>query len=173
MAQEKSVNVNRGIRATEVLLIDEEGKNIGIITINEALSNAYSVGLDLVEVGVKGNIPVCRIIDYGKWKYEQEKRKKKTTQSKQQQTKEIKLRPTTGDNDLNYRAKHVDEFLKEGHRVKIVVKFKGREQEHMFITGKTLLEKFLSKITYKFNIFSNATAEGNAISMTIVAGDSK
>lgn len=167
----KDVNINRGIRATKVLLINEDGLNQGIITINEALSKAYAVGLDLVEVGNKDNVPVCKIIDYGKWKYEQDKRKKKSVQPKQL-TKEIMLRPNIGDNDLNYRAKHVDEFLKEGHKVKIVIKFKGREQEHMLNTGKSLLEKFLEKVSAKFEISTNASVEGKAIIMTI-AGDNK
>lgn len=174
MSQEntKTVNVNRGIKASKVLLINEDGVNKGVVTINEALSTAYAVGLDLVEVGNKDNIPVCKIIDYGKWKYEQDKRKKKTAVQIKQQTKEILLRPNTGDNDLNYRAKHVDEFLNSGHKVKIIVKFKGREQEHMLDTGKTLLEKFLGKITETFQISSNASVDGKAITMVIV-GDGK
>ncbi|MFA5048308.1 MAG: translation initiation factor IF-3 [Patescibacteria group bacterium] len=167
----KVVNVNHGIKATKVLLINEDGLNLGVVTINEALSKAYTSGLDLVEVNNRDNILVCKIIDYGKYKYEQDKIKKKSIQQKQQ-TKEIKLRPNTGDNDLNYRAKHIDEFIGEGHKVKIIVKFKGREQEHMFDTGKKLLEKFLGKISTKFIISTNATVEGNAIIMVIV-GDGK
>ena len=162
----KTVNVNRGIKATKILLINENGENLGVVTINEALLKAFDAGFDLVEVGNKDGVSVCKIIDYGKWKYEQEKRKKKS--QFKQQTKEIKLRPTTGDNDLNYRAKHVEEFLKEGHKVRVVVKFKGREQEHMLVTGKTLLEKFLGKISINFNIYSNATVEGNAIAMILI-----
>ena len=166
MVQEtKGVNINRSIRGSKVLLINEEGQNVGVVPFHDALSNASNIGLDLVEVGNKDNIPICKIIDYGKYKYEQEKKKKKS--APKQLVKEIKLRPNTSDHDLTYRAKHVDEFLNDGHRVKIIVKFKGREQEHMFHTGKDLLERFLDKITTKFNIFSNANAEGNSILMML------
>ena len=79
----KNVNINRNIKATKVLLIDKEGKNVGVVLFNEALYRASNNGLDLVEVGTKDNIPVCKIIDYGRFKYEQEKKKKGVKQTKQ------------------------------------------------------------------------------------------
>lgn len=169
-ADSKKVNINKEIRANKVLLIGEDGKNLGVISLNDALYRAYNLGMDLVEVGNKDNVPVCKIIDYGKWKYEQEK-KKKGVQFKQQ-TKEINFRPNTGNNDLTYRAKQVDDFLEEGHKVKLTVKFKGREQEHMLDTGRKLLERFLNMISVKFSICSTPSIDGKTISMTLI-GENK
>ena len=162
----KKVNINKDIRAQKVMLIDEEGKNVGVVLFNEALYRASSNGLDLVEVGTKDNIPVCKIINYGKWIYEQNKKKKKSAQPKQL-TKEIKLRPNTCDNDLIYRAKHVGEFIIDGHKIKISIKFKGREQEHMFLTGQKILERFLELIPIEYKIIENPSALGSSIIMLI------
>lgn len=163
-------NINREIKSAKVLLIDENGKNTGVVPTSEALNTAYELNLDLVEVGNKGDISVCKIIDYGKWKYEQDKKQKKSAQTSTKTiTKEIKLRPNTGDNDLDYRAKHIDEFLAEDYKVKITIKFRGREQEHMMSTGKELLERFFNKITHKFNVHSNINMDGNTITVIIEA----
>jgi translation initiation factor IF-3 len=136
--------VERAVHTRSVLLIDGEGRNLGIIDTREAYRMADSVGLDLVQVGDgKNDIPVCKIMDYGKWKYEQAKKHKviKTTQSS---TKELKIRPNTNEHDLEYRAKQAIDFLEDGNRVKVMVRFKGRERNHMTETGRNALEKFLS-----------------------------
>lgn len=168
---QENININRNIKATKVLLIDSNGQNLGVISINEALSKAYELGLDLIEVGNKDNVPVCKIFDFKKWQYEQNKKKKKSVQPKKQ-IKEFKFKPTTSNHDLEYRAKHVDEFLNEGHKIKLVVKFRGREQEHMVTTGKALLERFINLITSNFGICSNAVIEGDKIVM-MLSGDGK
>jgi len=164
-------NINQKIRANTVLLIDENGNNIGSISFREALNKAQLAGLDLVEVssGSKG-VPVCRIMDFGKWKYEQSKRARKNKiQHQRQEIKELKFRPTTGDNDLQYRAKQAEQFLERGDKVRLVVRFKGREQEHMFNTGKVLLEKFLNLMTTTYVIDANPNVEGSSIVMILAA----
>ena len=165
-------NVNQKIKSNFVLLIDENGKKIGQVKTNEALNKAQNIGMDLVEVSSGSDgIPVCRIIDLGKWKYEQSKKQKKNknkSNGQKQEVKELKFRPNTGNNDLLYRAKQADQFLKRGDKVKLNVRFKGREQEHMFITGKALLEKFLELISIPYFIESNANVEGNSITIILV-----
>ena len=162
-------NVNKNIRASEILLIDERGVNLGRVNFRYALNMAIDSNLDLVEVSSGSNgIPVCRIMDFGKWKYEQSKKiKKSRVNSQKQEIKELKFRPNTGDNDLEYRAKQVDQFLQRGCKVKLNVRFKGREQEHMFVTGKILLEKFLKLISIPYCLESSANIEGNSITVII------
>jgi translation initiation factor IF-3 len=167
----KSTSINSKIRAVRVLVIDENGENLGEMSIQDALNKATGANLDLVEVSSGKTVPVCKVMDFGKWKYEQAKKLKKSKNSLQKQvTKEIKFRPNTSDNDLTYRAKSVVKFLSAGYRVKLYVRFKGREIEHMYDTGKSLLERFLALIDCSFNTEGNAVAEGNSISLMLFAG---
>jgi len=154
--------INQNIRASQVLLIDQDGNNLGSVPIRDALKMAEDADLDLVEVNQGKSGSVCRIMDYGKWKYEQTKKIKKNTHHKKVM-KEINFRPTTGTNDLTYRAKQVDKFLKAGNKVKLVVKFKGREQAHMYETGKALLERFLDLVTASYAIYDTAKSDGRSI----------
>lgn len=163
---EKQARVNNKIRASKVLLIDEEGRNLGEIETRKAIFSAKGKGLDLVEVGNKKGTPVCKMLDYGKWKYDQAKKNKSNKQTKQL-TKEIKLRPNTDDNDLTYRSKHAKEFLRDGHKVKVIVRFRGREQAHMFETGKVMLEKFISFLQDAEFDCSDAKPEGKSIAITL------
>jgi len=137
---------DRSIKARSVLLIDSDGKNLGVMDTREAYRMAEEAGLDLVQVGDgKNGIPVCRIIDQGKMKYEQAK-KRKAAKATQQLTKELKIRPNTTDHDLQYRAAKAVEFLEDGDRVKVLVRFKGRERNHMTETGRISLERFLAML---------------------------
>ena len=168
----KRDRVNRDIRVSTVLLIDENGNNLGQVKTFNAIKRAEGLGLDLVEVSVGKDIPVCRIIDYGKWKYDQSKRLKNKKQVKKQVVKEIKFRPNTGDNDIKYRVKHAQEFLRDGNKVKLTVRFKGRELEHMFNTGKNMLEKFLGHLDdSEYNIEGHAKVENRAIALIISPGE--
>lgn len=162
---EVNTRINREIKAKKVLLIDENGNNFGNIPIAEALNKADEANLDLVEVG-SGDPVVCRIMDYGKWKYQHTKKAKKSAQHKKT-TKEINIRPTTGLNDLKYRAKQVDKFLEAENKVKLVVKFKGREQAHAYETGKNIIEKFLKLINTKYVIYDPAKTDGRTISLML------
>lgn len=144
--------INNEIFKSFITLIDEEGKSIGEVPIQQALSSARELNLDLVEVGQSNNKSICKIMDFGKWKYEQLKKQKKN-KSVKTCIKEIKIRPNIGSNDLVYRAKHIDDFLKEGNKVKVEVVFRGRELNHMRKNGEDILNKLLDRISssYKFD----------------------
>jgi translation initiation factor IF-3 len=142
--------VGRQIRANNVMCIDHENVNRGIIPLDEALEIAKSSGLDLVQVspGSGDKVPTCRVIDYSKFKYEQSK-KEKSAKKKQRENaikvKEIKFRPVTGDHDLQVKAKQAQEFVDEGHRVKVTIVFRGREMSHQDVALETL-RSFVSMI---------------------------
>tara|TARA_B100000674_G_scaffold83799_1_gene58091 strand:- start:237 stop:740 length:504 start_codon:yes stop_codon:yes gene_type:complete len=128
----KNPRVNYKIRSNEVQLITHEGENIGIVPIGEAINRAQEVGLDLIEIAPNVKPPVCKIIDYGKYKYELQK---KASNAKKKQKvinlKEIKLRPNTDKHDYNFKIKAADKFLVKGDKVKFTIRFKGREMEYM------------------------------------------
>lgn len=125
------IRVNHRIRVPEVLVVMEDGTNLGVISTQEALRRAREVGLDLVEINPKGNPPVCKILDFGKFKYE-EARQKRETKRKQTviEIKEIKLRPKTDDHDLEVKLRAARKFLETGNKVKVVCRFRGREITH-------------------------------------------
>jgi translation initiation factor IF-3 len=142
--------VNRQIRIAEVRLIDEKGQQIGVIPTTEALKRAEEAGLDLVEVSPTARPPVCRILDYGKFKYAQ-KKKERGTAAKASQLKELRVRPAIDKHDLEYRLKQGREFLEDGHKVQVVCIFRGRQMahpEHGYQVMKTVAENLgdISKI---------------------------
>ena len=125
------IRVNHRIRVPEVRVIDADGAMLGVLQTHEALRMAQEQGLDLVEVNPKAEPPVCKILDFGKYKYEE---KKKAAEAKRKQTvveiKEIKLRPKTDDHDIDFKIKAARRFLEAGHKVKFTVRFRGREITH-------------------------------------------
>ena len=125
------IRVNHRIRVPEVRVIDANGEMLGVLATHEALRRAQEQGLDLVEVNPKAEPPVCKILDFGKYKYEE---KKKAGEAKRKQTvveiKEIKLRPKTDDHDIAFKTKAARRFLEAGHKVKFTVRFRGREITH-------------------------------------------
>ncbi|MFB3887480.1 MAG: translation initiation factor IF-3 [Thermodesulfobacteriota bacterium] len=127
----RDVRINREIRAREVRVIDPEGKQLGILPLVEALRAAANSELDLVEVSPKSEPPVCRIMDYGKFKYQQSK---KAHDAKKKQAvvhlKEVKMRPKTEEHDYQFKLRHIERFLKEGNKTKITIVFRGRELAH-------------------------------------------
>jgi translation initiation factor IF-3 len=127
----RDVRINREIRAKEVRVIDPEGKQLGILPLAEALRAAVNSELDLVEVSPKSEPPVCRIMDYGKFKYQQSK---KAHDAKKKQTvihlKEVKMRPKTEEHDFQFKLRHIERFLKEGNKTKVTIVFRGREMTH-------------------------------------------
>jgi translation initiation factor IF-3 len=127
----KDVRINREIRAREVRVIDAEGKQLGILPLTEALRAALNAELDLVEVSSKSEPPVCRIMDYGKFKYQQSK-KAHDARKKQAviHVKEVKMRPKTEEHDFQFKLKHIERFLKEGNKTKVTIVFRGRELAH-------------------------------------------
>lgn len=128
---EDKVRVNERIHARQVRVIDEQGEQLGIMSPYDALRTAYDRGLDLVEVAPQASPPVCRIMDYGKYKYQQSKRAKESKKHQHVVTvKEVKYRPKIDDHDFDYKTNHVREFLQEGNKVKITIMFRGREMAH-------------------------------------------
>ncbi len=127
----KEANINEAIRARQVRVIDDEGGQLGILDIDRALAVAQEQGLDLVEVSPQADPPVCRIMDYGKYKYQQAKR---ASDAKKKQVKfeikEVKMRPKTDDHDFQFKIKHARRFLEEGNKVKMTIMFRGRENAH-------------------------------------------
>jgi translation initiation factor IF-3 len=125
------IRVNHRIRVPEVRVIDADGSMLGVLQTHEALRKAQELGLDLVEVNPKSDPPVCKILDFGKYKYEE---KKKAGEAKRKQTvveiKEVKLRPKTDDHDLAFKVRAARRFLEAGHKVKFTVRFRGREITH-------------------------------------------
>ena len=125
------IRVNHRIRVPEVRVIGADGAMLGVLQTHEAMRMAQEAGLDLVEVNPKADPPVCKILDFGKYKYEE---KKKTAEAKRKQTvveiKEIKLRPKTDDHDIAFKSKAARRFLEAGHKVKVTVRFRGREITH-------------------------------------------
>ena len=145
------MNVNERIRAREIRLIDEGGEQVGIVLLKQALEIADSKGLDLVEVAPMARPPVCRIMNYGKYKYEQ-KKKNQETKKKQSgfQVKEIKIRPKTGDHDLEVKLRHAKRFLDNRDKVKISMQFRGREIAYTNL-GKELMQKVV-ELTSEFAV---------------------
>ena len=125
------LRVNRDIRAREVRLIDQDGQQQGVVPRDEALRMADNAGLDLVEVVASSTPPVCKILDYGKYRYDQTKRERESKKSQHQtKVKEVKVKPNISDHDFDFKLKHARNFLSKGHKVKITCTFRGREMAH-------------------------------------------
>ncbi|HEX7128389.1 MAG TPA: translation initiation factor IF-3 [Thermodesulfobacteriota bacterium] len=161
------MNVNRKIRAPEVRVIDSNGQQVGIMPIAEALRLAESQELDLVEVSPTARPPVCRIMDYGKYKYEQSK---KAQEARKKQTvvsiKEVKMRPKTDEHDFDFKLKNVKRFLEEGNKTKITVVFRGREMAHPEF-GRRMLDRVTNELQGLATIEQSPRMEGRAISMIV------
>ncbi len=136
---EDGPRVNEQIRAREVRVINEAGDMLGVMTPFEGIKMAQAAGLDLIEVSPNAIPPVCKILDYGKYKYEQQK-KANEARKKQKviEIKELKLRPTIGDHDYQIKLKQAREFLTDGDKVKFTLRFRGREQSHLDLSLKVM-----------------------------------
>ena len=131
--------VNEEIRVPQVRLIDEEGEMQGVMTTREAMGRAFSVGLDLLEISPNAEPPVVKILDYGKFKYEQQK-KKNEARKKQKiiEIKEVKVRPNIDENDYQVKLRAMRSFIEEGDKVKVTLRFRGREMAHQDLGVKVL-----------------------------------
>ena len=136
--------MNEQIRSSPVRVVDQKGEMLGVIPTEEAVSLAAESGMDLVEVAPNERPPVCRIMDYGKFKYEQKKRRE-GHRSKQIHMKEIRLRPKTGEHDINFKIKRARSFLAQKDKVKINVIFRGRENAHRD-RGREMLEEIIQRL---------------------------
>jgi translation initiation factor IF-3 len=138
--------VNEDIRVPQVRLIDEEGEMQGVMTARDAILRAYAVGLDLLEISPNADPPVVKILDYGKFKYEQQK-KKNEAKKKQKviEIKEIKVRPNIDENDYQVKMRAMKSFIEEGDKVKVTLRFRGREMAHQDI-GIKVLERIRNEL---------------------------
>jgi len=137
----KGPRANYKITSPEVQVITSDGENLGVLNINEAISKAGDEGLDLIEIAPNANPPVCKIMDMGKFKYDQQKKANKAKKKQKKiELKEIKLRPVTEVHDYTFKLKNAQKFLIKGDKVKFTIKFKGRELQHKHL-GNELMDK--------------------------------
>ena len=162
------VRRNELIHAREVRVIGAEGEQLGILQRNEAIAMAREIGRDLVEVSSNATPPVCRIMDYGKFKYEQQK-KKQDAKKRQAvvQVKEIKVRPKTDEHDYETKLKHIRSFLEDGDRCKVTVFFRGREIVHKD-RGIEILERIVKDLEDVGKVEQEPRAEGRTLQMLVV-----
>ena len=165
--RQDQANVNKGIRAGDVRVIGADGEQIGIMPVSEALRIAEDQTLDLVEVSPDANPPVCKIMDHGKFKYEQTKKKQEAKRKqKTTQIKEIKVRPKTDDHDLATKARHIEKFISNNDKVKITLVFRGREVM-LREQANAVLEKVV-KLTADFAVVEQQPRfEGRVITMLL------
>lgn len=164
------MRVNEQIRVREVRLIDDEGNQKGIVPTIEALKMAREQDLDLVEVSPNANPPVCKILDFGKYRFEQEKKLRDSKKNqKVLKLKEIRMQPKIGAGDLDTKAKHIQEFLDEGDKVKVTIRFRGRELAHTELGFDVLkeVEKRLTEGSYVME--KNPAMDGRFMSMTLAS----
>lgn len=140
------MRVNRQIRAPKLRVIGPSGEQIGILTVQEALQRASDEGLDLVEIVPNSTPPVCKIIDFGKYRYDQTKREKENKKAQHQiKVKEVKLKPNIDENDLQTKLRHAKDFLEKGNKVKVTCTFRGREMAHPEI-GSKVIQRFVAEL---------------------------
>ncbi|WP_068112617.1 translation initiation factor IF-3 [Tropicimonas marinistellae] len=159
--------VNGRIRATEIRLIGPEGQNVGVVSPSRAMELAEQVGLDLVEISPNATPPVCKIMDFGKYKYEQQKRESEA--KKKQKTievKEVKFRPNTDTHDYDVKMRNVTRFLENGDKVKVTLRFRGREMAHQNL-GRELLERVAEDIKDLGKVENMPKMEGRQMVMMI------
>jgi translation initiation factor IF-3 len=159
----KDIRVNGQIRAREVRLIDADGGQLGVVSLHEAIKVADDRGLDLMEVAANVTPPVCKILDFGKFRYEMSK---KQTQKKTVGVKEVKVRPQITENDLGLKVRNIRRFLDEGHKAKVTMFFKGREIVRPEL-GMRVFDKITQTLTGKFSVEQSPRFEGNHITMVV------
>jgi translation initiation factor IF-3 len=170
-----SVNyqINEDITDKEVRMIDEDGTQLGIMSSSEAMKIAIEKDLDLVKIAPTSNPPVCKIMDYGKYRYEQAKRVKEVRRHQHVvEIKEIRMSPSIGINDFNVKLRNGIKFLKEGDRLKVTIRFRGREMAHTDI-GERLLAKFAEECAEFGNVDKNPKLDGRHMSMFLTPKQSK
>ena len=165
--------INEEIRDKEVRLIGEEGEQLGIMTSVEAFQVAVEKELDLVKIAPASSPPVCKIMDYGKYKFEQAKRDKEARRNQHiVEVKEIRMSPSIGINDFNVKLRNGQKFLTEGDRLKVTVRFRGREMAHTDI-GAELLRKFAAECAELASVDKDAKLEGRFMAMFLSPKNTK
>jgi translation initiation factor IF-3 len=167
------VRVNERIRVPQVRVIGDDGAQVGVLPVREALTLAQSKGLDLVEVSPTARPPVCRIMDYGKFKYEQNRRARKAKKKQHQmQLKEIKMRPKIEEHDYTFKIGHARDFLEQRDKVKFTVTFRGREIAHQDI-GHKLIQKCIAALADVSTVESPPRSEGRTLTTVLMPKPAK
>lgn len=169
---ERRVRVNEQIRISPIRLIDDEGEQVGIVSLDDARERAADKGLDLVEVAPEARPPVCKLMDYGKFKYEaaraaREARKKQHTI----QVKEVKFRPGIEDHDYDFKLRHAKRFIDEGNKVKLTMMFRGRQVTHPEL-GLEVLNRVVEELGELVKVESKPSFEGRTMSMVLAPSKS-
>jgi len=168
-----SYQINEEITDNEVRMIDEDGTQLGIMSSSEAMKIAIEKELDLVKIAPTSNPPVCKIMDYGKYRYEQAKRVKEVRRNQHVvEIKEIRMSPSIGTNDFDTKLRNGTKFLKEGDRLKVTIRFRGREMAHTDI-GEKLLMKFAEECSEFGNVDKNPKLDGRHMSMFLTPKQAK
>lgn len=164
---DKDLRINEQIRVREVRLIDDKGEQKGIVPTLEAIKAARELGLDLVEVAPQSVPPVCKLLNYGKYKFEQEKKiKDSRKKAKGGELKEVRMQPKIAAHDLDFKAKHVREFLEEANKVKVTIRFRGRELAHTE-RGEDVLKAVLTRLEGCYIMEKSPSMEGRFMSMVL------
>ncbi|OWU78345.1 translation initiation factor IF-3 [Loktanella sp. 22II-4b] len=165
--RETGPRVNERIRAPEIRLIGAEGENLGVVTPSRAMELAEDAGLDLVEISPNAAPPVCKIMDFGKFKYEQQKRESEARKKQKTiEVKEVKFRPNTDTHDYEVKMRNVFRFLEAGDKVKITLRFRGREMAHQNL-GRELLERVAEDVKELGKVENMPKMEGRQMIMMI------
>lgn len=163
----KEMRINEEIKGKDVRLIGPEGEQLGIFSVRDALQMAQEKDIDLVEISPNAKPPVCRIMDYGKYRYEQSKRDKETRKKQKIiSVKEVKIRPNIEDHDLNVKTKNAIKFLTEGDKVKVTLMFRGREMAHAEL-GKQLMNRVAEMTQEVANVERHPKVEGRNMIMIL------
>jgi translation initiation factor IF-3 len=168
-----NLKINREIRAQKLRVISEDGDQLGVLTLAEALARAEQVGLDLVEIAPTAEPPVCKIIDYGKYRYQLTKKEREQKKSQHQvKVKEIKVKPNTDDHDLMVKLKHARDFVAKGNKVRLTCMFRGREMMHPEF-GKRAIQKMCEGLADIATPESPAKMLGRSLSVILAPGTKK
>ena len=164
---DKKTRINRQIRISPIRVIGPEGDQLGILPVDEAIAMAEEQGLDLVEVAPTARPPVCRIMDYGKFKYEEQRKAREARKKQHQiQIKEVKMRPGIEDHDFDFKTRHARRFLEEGNKVKVTMMFRGRQMAHPEI-GREVLDRVLKEVSDIAKVEMHPTMEARAMTMVL------
>jgi len=164
----KFYRINQYIQADKVRVVDDKGTQVGIMDLREALQKASDLKIDLIEIAGRANPPVCKLIDFKKFKYlEAKKAQEEKKKNKKSELKEIRLTLFIAENDLNFRAKHAQKFLEEGHKVKISLKFKGRQNIRRDL-GQKLLQKVIERLSPYSKVDTDLKNIGNRLEAILV-----
>ena len=167
------MRINREIRAPRVRVIDKDGEQLGVLTLIDALNRAEATGLDLVEISPSADPPVCKIIDYGKYRYQQTKKEKESKKSQHQvKVKEVKVKPNTDEHDIQTKLRHARDFIAKGNKVRITCVFRGREMMHTEF-GERVVKRMCQELADIATAESPAKMLGRNLSVVLAPGGKK